>query len=122
MKRFFIINALALISLAGSASPAQKSGEVEPFDRGLGGTLTGTFVPKGTIGAGINFSYNTVELGSGFDDMGYSMLFGLVGGLKGSMYTFGVTPQVSYFVADNLSIGLRFVYKRAFRGVNNVSL
>ena len=122
MKRIIIISALILTALTGSAAPAQKSGDVEPFDRGLGESLTGTFVRKGTIGAGINFSYNTVDLGGSADDMGYSMLFGLVGGLKGSMYTFGVTPQVSYFVADNLSIGLRFGYKRSFLGLNNASL
>ncbi|MGM9786068.1 MAG: hypothetical protein ACI3ZS_04460 [Candidatus Cryptobacteroides sp.] len=122
MKRIIITSALVLAFIVCSASPAKKSGDVEPFERGLGDALTGTFVPKGSIGAGINFTYNTVDLGGSNDDMGYSMLFGLLGGLKGSMYTFGVTPQVSYFVADNLSIGVRFSYKRSYLGLNNASL
>ena len=122
MKRIIIIVSLIFTTFIGSASPAGKSGDVEPFDRGLGGSLSGTFVPKGSISAGTNFSYNTVDLGKSADDMGYSMLFGLVGGLTGSMYTFGVTPQVAYFVADNLSIGARFGYKRSYLGLNNASL
>ena len=105
------------------AASAKKSGTVEPFERGLGGTLTGVFVPKGTVATGINFNYKTIDLGSNAsDDNGYSMLFGLVGGLNGSMYTFGVAPQVYYFVADNLSIGARLDYNRSFMNLNSASL
>ena len=90
-------------SWAGSSDDKEP---VEPFDRGIG-TSTTVFVPKGTVNTGISFSYNTVDLGQAADDAGYSMLFDLVNGLNGSMYTFGLAPHVSYFVADNLSVGGR---------------
>lgn len=122
MKRIILISILLLSFTSSFAAREKTSQAVEPFDRGLGQSLVGVFVPKGTISAGINFSYNTVELGNSNDDSGYSMLFGLLGGLQGSMYTFGVAPQVSYFITDNLSIGIRFGYNRSYLGIGNASL
>lgn len=80
------------------------------------------FVPKGTVNTGVNFSYNTIDLGNMTDDSGYSMLLGLVGGLDCSMYTFGLAPHLSYFVADNLSIGARFDYDRSSLDLGNAAL
>ena len=122
MKRIFIISILLLSCTSSFAAKEKNSEAVEPFDRGLGQSLVGVFVPKGTVSAGINFSYNTVELGNSADDNGYSMLFGLLGGLHGSMYTFGVAPQVAYFIADNLSLGIRFGYNRSYLGIGNAQL
>jgi long-subunit fatty acid transport protein len=50
------------------------------------------------------------------------MLFDLVGGLQGSMYTFGLAPHLSYFVADNLSVGARFDYDRSSVNLGNAAL
>ena len=94
---------------------------VEPFDRGIGMTNT-VFVPKGTVNAGVNFSYNTIDLGQAAEDKGYSMLFDLLGGLNAQMYTFGLAPHLSYFVADNLSVGARFDYDRSSFDLGNAAL
>lgn len=121
MKRTVIISLLILAAADSWAGSSKKNEPVEPFDRGIG-TSTTVFVPKGTVNTGISFSYNTVDLGQAADDAGYSMLFDLLNGLNGSMYTFGLAPQVSYFVADNLSFGGRFDYDRSSLDLGNASL
>lgn len=121
MKRFIIISMLMLAAADSWAGSPDEKEPVEPFDRGIG-TSTTVFVPKGTVNTGISFSYNTVDLGQAADDAGYSMLFDLVNGLNGSMYTFGLAPHVSYFVADNLSVGGRFDYDRSSLDLGNASL
>lgn len=116
MKRFLIC-ALALASMTSmqaqsDSEPAQEAQEVvyqEPFDRGIG-LPSSRFIPKGTIGGGLTVSYSNYELGNAADDAGYKMLFSLLSGMSGSMEAFGLAPFVSYFVADNISIGLRFDY------------
>ena len=45
---------------------------------------TSTFIPKGTIGGGVTFSYNDYNLGQGLNDAGYSALFSLIGDVHGS--------------------------------------
>ncbi len=110
-----------LIAADGWAGSRKYKEPVEPFDRGIGMSST-VFVPKGTVHTGISFSYNTVDLGDSDDDAGYSMLFGLLGGLKGNMYTFGLAPQISYFIADNLSVGGRIDYDRSILSLDNASL
>lgn len=119
MKRIVAISILACFA-ANSWAGSRKE-PVEPFDRGIG-MSSAVFVPKGTVGTGVNFSYNTVDLGNAADDSGYSMLFDLVGGLNGSMYTFGLAPHLSYFVADNLSVGARFDYDRSSLDLGNAAL
>lgn len=119
MKRIVTISILICMTVSGMAGSRKEP--VEPFDRGIG-VSNSVFVPKGTIAAGVNFSYNTVDLGSAADDSGYSMLFDLLGGLNGDMYTFGLAPHISYFVADNLSIGARFDYDRSLLNLGNAEL
>ncbi len=121
MKKIIIISLLMLASLNGLAGPKKEKGQVEPFDRGIGMSST-VFVPKGTVHTGVNFSYNTVDLGQAADDSGYAFLFDLVNGINAHMYTFGLAPQISYFVADNLSVGGRFDYDRSSVDLGNASL
>lgn len=120
IRKFIIFTIMICISVSSSAGSSNRK-PVEPFDRGIG-TSTSVFVPKGTIATGINFSYNTIDIGKGTDDPGYSMLFDLVNGLNGSMYTFGLAPHFSVFAADNLSIGARFDYDRSSLDLGNASL
>ena len=75
MKRIVIISILICFAANSWAGSVKES--VEPFDRGIGMSNT-VFVPKGTVGTGVNFSYNTIDLGNAADDSGYSMLFDLV--------------------------------------------
>ena len=119
MKRIILLS--ILITFAAYSSAGSEKDPVEPFDRGIGMSNT-VFVPKGTVGTGVNFSYNTIDLGNTTLDSGYSMLFDLVGGLRGSMYTFGLAPHLSYFVADNLSVGARFDYDRSSLRLGNAAL
>lgn len=120
MKKFVLISLLICIA-ADSWAGSRKTEPVEPFDRGIGMSNT-VFVPKGTVNTGVNFSYNTIDLGNASDDSGYSLLFDLIGGLKGSVYTFGLAPHLSVFVADNLSLGARFDYDRSSVGIGNLGL
>lgn len=117
-KLFLIITAVLLFS--GAAMASEKD-ETRAFDRGVG-KMNSVFIPKGYAGGGINFSYKTMDLGNSTDDVGYSMLFSLLSGISGEMHTLGVSPAVSYFIKDNLSVGVRFDYDRTNLNVGNLGL
>lgn len=118
MKKILSIFALALI-FSASVNAAEK--QDEEFERGVG-KMNSVFIPKGYIGGGLNFSYNTLELGNAANDPGYSMLFSLLSGIQAEMQTLGVSPSVSYFVKDNFSVGVRFDYDRTNLNVGNFGL
>ena len=129
MKRFFTIILLLASAACVYASPdmdkerqdtVRMPYEVQEFDRGI--TMsTATFIPKGTFGTGFTFSYNTIDLGQAENDPGYSLL-SLVTGIKGDMYSFGIAPNVSYFLLDNLAVGIRFSYDRSNLDLGNIGL
>lgn len=119
MKKLFITLILA-VSAAAIVAAAEK-GETQEFDRGVG-KMNSVFIPKGYMGGGLTFSYNTYNLGQSANDVGYSMLFSLLSGIQGEMSTVGVSPSVSYFVMDNLSVGARFDYNRTSLDVGNLGL
>ena len=122
MKKFIITLAAAFLTGAAAfANPESEETEVVPFDRGIGISTT-VFIPKGTVGSGVAFSYNNYNLGQGIGDAGYSALFSLIGDVHGTMQSWGVAPWFSYFVADNFSIGLRFDYDRSQFGLGNASI
>lgn len=113
---------MAALAVAASTSlAASVKEEAEEFDRGVG-KMNSVFIPKGYIGGGLTFSYKTYDMGNSSDDVGYSMLFSLLSGLQGEMYTLGISPSFSYFVADNLSVGARFDYDRTSLDVGNLGL
>ena len=109
------------LSVAGGLKAKKEKPESEPFDRGISRQYS-VFIPKGTVGAGVSFSYNNYSIGNGAADAGYSMLFNLLGDIHGNMLSFGISPYVSYFIKDNLSVGVRFDYDRSSLGVGNLSL
>ena len=77
MKMIIITVAAALFAgVAAFANTDEVKQEVQPFDRGIG-ISTSTFIPKGTVGAGVAFSYNNYNIGQGVSDAGYSALFSL---------------------------------------------
>ena len=119
MKKFIAaIVLLCTISVSAFAAEADTSAT---FDRGVG-KMNSVFIPKGYIGAGVSFSYKTYEFGQGANDIGYSMLFSLLSGIKAEAYTLGVSPTISYFIADNFSVGGRFDYGRTQLDLGNLGL
>lgn len=117
MKKFLATAILACVVSLG----AYASNSEEPFDRGVG-KMNSVFIPKGYIGGGLSFSYKTYEFGQSPDDVGYSMLFSLLSGIKAEAYTLGVSPTISYFIMDNFSVGGRFDYSRTLLDLDNLGL
>ena len=93
----------------------------EKFDRGIG-ISNSTFIPKGTVGFGASFSYSTYSLGNSADDYGFQMLMGMVNGINANLVTGGVSPNISYFVADNIAIGGLFDYKHTALNLGSANL
>lgn len=118
-KIFSIFALLTVMSETLSATEAPDTAKA--FDRGVG-KMNSVFIPKGYIGGGLTFSYKTYDMGQGTDDVGYSMLFSLLSGLKGDMHTLGIAPSVSYFIMDNFSVGARFNYSRTALDVDNLGI
>ena len=118
MKKILSILALFLV-FTGSLSASED--QAETFDRGVG-KMNSVFIPKGYIGGGVNFSYKTLDMGNASEDVGYSMLFSLLSGISAEVNTLGVSPSVSYFIKDNLAVGVRFDYDRTNLSVGNLGL
>ena len=74
-----------------------------------------TFIPKGQWMVGATFSYNE-HVDDNFEFMS------VLKDITSDGYTFKVTPLVSYFVKDNISIGARFAYGRSITNLGNLSL
>ena len=85
-------------------SKKQKK-EVVPFDRGIGRSKS-VFIPQGTIGAGVSFSYNNYSIGNAAADAGYSMLFNLLGDIHGNLLSFGISP-LSLSLSDELGFSVK---------------
>ena len=121
MKRILsFILLLGAVTLTLQAAGREKT-PVEPFDRGIGKSSS-VFIPAGTVGAGASFSYNNYSFGNGMNDTGYQMLFSLIQNFQGNLMSFGIAPQVSYFIRDNLAVGARFDYDRSSLGLGNLDL
>lgn len=118
MKKVLTTFILTIV-ISCSLFPIESMGKA--MDRGAG-KMNSVFIPKGYIGGGFAFSYKTFDLGSGTDDVGYSMLFSLLSGMKGDMHTFGIAPSISYFIMDNLAVGVRFDYDRTNLNVGSLGL
>ncbi len=120
MKRKYILY-IFLLSFLSVAAESKQIDSVGTFDRGIG-KYNSCFIPKGTISSGVTFAYNNFSIGHGSNDIGYSMLFSMISGLKGEVMGVNVSPFVSYFIKDNLSVGLRFNYDRDAVNVDGVKL
>lgn len=82
------------------------------YDRGI---EMKTFIPKGQWMVGATFSYNE-HVDDNFEFMS------VLKDITSDGYTFKVTPLISYFVKDNISIGARFAYGRSITNLGNLSL
>ena len=120
MKKLSVLMIITLLFPA-VMSAAGNEGETSAFDRGVG-KMNSVFIPKGYVGGSLSVSYKTYDLGNSDGDVGYSMLFSLLSGLKGNMHTVGVAPAVSYFIMDNFSVGARFSYNRTSLAVDQLGM
>ena len=118
---FIILTACLSISAFAAKKEVKDTAAFEPFNRNIG-ISTSTFIPKGTIGFGAAVSYNAYDLGNAVNDAGSKVLFGLLSDIQGTGTTVGIAPFISYFVADNLSIGVRFDYDKTSIGLNNLGI
>lgn len=122
MKKIFITILTIAVSVSAFAKKSDSASKAEePFHRGIG-IPTSVFIPKGTVGFGASFSYSTYDIGNSVNDYGFQALFGMINGIQGNIVTGGVSPHVSYFVADNLSVGGRFNYDRSQYAVGSANL
>ena len=101
---------LTILLICCSVLPAKA--KENKYDRGI---LMKTFIPKGQWMVGTTFSY------SEHVDENFEFLSGLKD-INSEGYTFKVTPLVSYFIRDNISIGGRFSYSRTNTDIGNISL
>ncbi len=81
------------------------------YDRGL---LNYLFIPKGQWQFALNASYG--EFSS--DDL---RVFDLLTDVDLSGHIFSIKPAVSYFISNNISVGLRLNYTRAKAGIGSLS-
>ena len=120
MTKFIYIAVFMLFSGVSMLAAGDEASAV-PFDRGIG-KATSLFIPKGTVGAGLSVSYANYNLGNGMNDAGYKMLFSLLNNTQGNLQSFGIAPSLSYFIRDNLSLGLRFDYDKSGFNLDNLDL
>ena len=97
MKQFLSLTVLLIICFSLPAKAKENK-----YDRGI---LMKTFIPKGQWMVGTTFSY------SEHVDENFEFL-SVLKDINSEGYTFKVTPLVSYFIRDNISIGGRFSYSR----------
>lgn len=105
MKQFLSL----IIFLTLSFPVGAKS---DKYDRGI---VMKTFIPKGQWMVGATFSYSE-HIDDNFE------FLSVLKKLDTEGYTFKVTPLVSYFIRDNISIGGRLAYSRTFSQLDNLSL
>lgn len=119
MKRLATI--IFALCIAFSAYAAEDAADTAVFSRGIG-KMTSTFIPKGTVGGGLSMSYSSYQLGNAAKDAGFQMLFSLLDNMHGNLQSFGIAPYVSYFIKDNLSLGLRFDYDKSGFNMDSMDL
>lgn len=105
-------NYLTLLIALFILIPSSMKARGDKYDRGI---IMQTFIPKGVWMVGATFSYSE-QVNDNFDFMS------LLKKIDAESYTFKVTPLVSYFIRDNISIGGRLTYGRSFTKIENLSL
>lgn len=124
MKKLIIIIFFILGILAPAYSlPWKNNGDrkIEPFDRGIK-SPNSLFIPKGTIGSGFTFSYNVYDVGKAANESGYSIISPLLGDIRGDYKGVSISPNVVYFIKDNVCVGVRFDYSKMGLSLDNANI
>ena len=103
---------LIVLLLIIGCLPVSALGKENKYDRGI---IMKTFIPKGQWMVGASFSY------SEHVDDNFQFL-SVLQDITSDGYTFKVTPVVSYFIRDNISIGGRFAVSRTLTKLDNINL
>lgn len=119
MRKVFFTITLLICSFSVYAAKEQTDEVV--FNRGIERATT-CFIQKGTVGAGASFAYNNYNIGNTPGDAGYSMLFSMLKGVQANMQTWSISPYLSYFIKNNLSLGVRFNYGRSSLNLGGANL
>lgn len=95
-----------------TVSQVLKSRNLGRYDRGLYNYL---FIPKGRWQLGITASYGKFTT----EDL---KLLDLVSDLDLDITAYSVNPYISYFIRNNMSVGLRFGYTNAKAGITSLDV
>ena len=112
MKRVSII--LALLLAAAGAAP------LSAIDRGLGNPKS-IYIPKGTVAVSLTGGYNSWKATGEELTQGIA-LAGVIDDVNGNITLTSASAGLSWFVADNFSIGARFSYAHRDIDINNLSM
>lgn len=97
-----------MLLLLPALSEAKKR---ESFDRGI---KTSTFIPKGQWMVGGSFSYS--------ESSSSDYKFLILKNVEGKSYNFSISPNVAYFIRDNVALGARFSYNRNYIDIGNINI
>lgn len=90
------------------------------IDRGLGNPKS-LYVPKGTVSVSLTGGYNSWKATGEELTQGVA-LAGVIEDVNGHVNLAGVGAGLSWFVADNLSLGVRFNYAQRDIDINNLAM
>ncbi len=102
MKRIFCLTLLCLLSIN-----ALGQGILDRFDDPVTGKIT--FIEKGGRAIGISGAYRSLDIGGDVLGDGYAIMSLLNIG-QGRLSVYNVSPRFSFFVADDLALGIRLDY------------
>lgn len=111
MNKLITLFLCLLFTSALWAEVKETKEKKEKIDRGI---VMKTVVPKGQWMVGASFSY------SEHTDDNFKWL--VLDNVNSVGYTFKVSPIVSYFIRDNISIGGRLAYARSLTDLGNISI
>ena len=109
-KRFL----LTILVAAACAAP------LSAIDRGLGNPKS-VYIPKGTVAVSLTGGYNSWKATGEELTQGIA-LAGVIDDVNGHVNLASVGAGLSWFVADNVSIGARFSYANRDIDINNLAM
>ena len=109
-KRFL----LTILLAAACAAP------LSAIDRGLGDPKS-VYIPKGTVAVSLTGGYNSWKATGEELTQGIA-LAGVIEDVNGHVNLASAVAGLSWFVADNLSIGARFGYAQRDIDINNLAM
>jgi len=112
MKKI-VLSAFLLILACGAL-------EAKRMDRGLGNPYS-VYIPQGTFSLGASVGYNHYNAAGAQSSAGATLL-NMVPDVDGGIDLWNAAANAYYFVADNMSIGLRLGYTNTRVDLNNANL